>query len=539
MAGEPETFEPGVLRTKACGLVREFRPVEWMRPACVMSGVARPSGVRFMFRLRFTAFLLFVVVASSTSAPADVIEAGPFAHAFPLTLESGRRTEIIGPLGSWFSGESGDGWAASPFVAEVNEPGLEHRRIEILYPFFTFDRFGTESRGQIFQIFNWGDATTVDDEKKRGGAIWPLVFWKHSTEPTNSYFAFIPFYGHVKGHLFRDEVRVTMAPLYVWSRKGQMETRNYLFPFIHFRHGGGIDGWQFIPFAGHETKSPSYVTNVADDLELVPGYDKWFFWWPMIGCEDNNLGSTNVEHLRFTLPFYSILRSPARDNTTLLWPFFTKTEDRERGFVEWGAPYPFVGWARGPGKTANRLWPVWGNARGHDLESDFAAWPAYTHRRLLNDGIDRERTSSFFYLYDDLRLANPQTGDQRHRITSFPFFFWRKDFDGSERLQALALLDAIFPENKGIQRSWSPLWALYREERNPKTKHRSQSLLWNLWRRDVTPEERRASFLFGVVRTRCDASGRHWRYFWTPFKPSENPGTSPASEHGKDAPGHH
>ena len=306
-----------------------------------------------------------------------------------------------------------------------------------------------------------------------------------------------------------------------------METDNYLFPFFHHRHGGNVSGWQFFPVFGLETKLPSSRTNVADEVEVVPGHHRSFFLWPFFTSDDNNLGTTNVERLRISFPFYSLQRSPARDNTTVIWPFFSHPEDREKGVSEWGMPYPFIGWARGPGKHANRFWPLWGKATNDIQQSDFVLWPVYTHNHLHTPGIDRERTRSLFFAYSDSHVADPQSGSYTRRVALWPFFTWHRDVDGKTRFHTLSIMEPLVPNNKSIERSWAPLWSLYRREMNPKTAATSDSLLWNLWRRDVRGDERRSSILFGLVRTRKDAAGEHWRFLGFPFAPSSTKLTTP------------
>jgi len=452
----------------------------------------------------------------------DLFEAGFLAHAFPLTFERGTREEFAGPLFYRQETEGSLLWSMPPFFTWYENRPLEEVEYESLYPLLTYRRFGTESRWQFLQLFSFGGASTVDAEVKSRANIWPLFFYQQSTNPTNSYFWLLPFYGRVQNHLFRDEVRTVAFPFYLWSKKGAVETDNYLFPFFHQRHGGSVSGWQFFPLVGREYKFPTVRTNVADEVEVVPGYNRSFVLWPFFTTDDNNLGTTNVERLRISLPFYSIQRSPARDNTTLLWPFFTYTDDREKGFHEWGMPYPFIGWARGPGKHANRFWPIWGKATNSIQQSDFVLWPVYTHNHVHTPALDRERTRSLFFAYSDSRVADPQTGVSTRRVALWPFFTWHRDMSGRIRLNTLSIVEPLVPNNKSVERSWAPLWSIYRREVNPKTSASSDSLLWNLWRRDVTKEERRTSLLFGLVRTRKDATGRHWRWFGFPFEKAKH-----------------
>ena len=472
---------------------------------------------------RCLVFLLIVAGIFLRATAQDFVEAGPLFHQFRLTLEPGEREEFLGPFVSRQRGETNALWTLAPFFTHYEEPEIEHEEFDFLYPAVTYDRFGTEWQLQVAQFLNFHGGATQDGEAKRRWNLFPFFFSQRSTDPTNNYWSLLPIYGHFRNHLFRDEVKFVAAPLWVWSRKGQMETDNYLFPFFHVRHGGGVKGWQFLPLVGHETKSSSVRTNqITDEPEIVPGYDKWFALFPFFHHENLNLGTTNEEKRRSFLLLYSLQRSPARDNTTLLWPFFSYTDDRENKFREWGMPYPFIGWARGEGKHANRFWPFWGKTTNATLTSDFVLWPLYTHRHIHTPEVDRERTRILWLPYSDTRLTSPITGVERRRRDLWPLFTWRREFDGRERLQVLSITEPVIPDNHGIERNWAPLWTLYRAEKNPKTGVASQSLLWNLWRHDQLKDSSRNSFFFGLVRTRREQEEQHWRFFWMPFAPPAN-----------------
>ena len=62
-------------------------------------------------------------------------------------------------------------------------------------------------------------------------------FQQRSSDPALNYTAVVPFYGHLENRFFRDEISFVMFPLYVRSRKSDVVTDNYLFPFFHLRHG--------------------------------------------------------------------------------------------------------------------------------------------------------------------------------------------------------------------------------------------------------------------------------------------------------------
>ena len=192
-----------------------------------------------------------------------------------------------------------------------------------------------------------------------------------------NYTALVPFYGHLKNRLFRDEIFFVMFPIYSQTRKRDVITDNYFYPFYDVRHGDGMHGWQFWPLVGTEHKDVTTQTNGFGEIETVAGYDKSFVLWPVHFYQNTGLGTDDPAKFRADLPFYSTLRSPQRDATSVLWPFFAWIDDREGKYHEWEGPYPFVVVARGAGKTSTRVWPLFSRAHDDTMESDYYLWPLY------------------------------------------------------------------------------------------------------------------------------------------------------------------
>src|SRR5207247_5292459 len=121
--------------------------------------------------------------------------------------------------------------------------------------------------------------------------IFPLYFQQRSSNPALNYTAVIPFYGHLKNRLLRDEIRFILLPLYAQTRKRDVVTENYVFPIFHLRHGEKLEGWQFWPLAGYEHKDVTVKTNAFDETEVVGGYDKLFVLWPFFFNNKLGLGT--------------------------------------------------------------------------------------------------------------------------------------------------------------------------------------------------------------------------------------------------------
>ena len=334
----------------------------------------------------------------------------------------------------------------------------------------------------------------------------------------------------VEGTKVRAETLLPVENHWAAPLKGDITTYNFVAPIFHLRYGDGLRGWQAWPMAGHEQKVVTTRTNMWGDPETIPGYDKSFVLWPLWLNETRDIGTTNTSRYKASIPFYSSFHSPMRDSVTYLWPCgLTFTDDREKKYRETDVLWPIFAYARGEGKTVTRFWPLFGRAHSAILESDVYLWPLYKYNRLHSDPLDRERTRILFILYSDTREANTATNKFARRVAMWPFFTHARDFDGSTRLQVLALLEPIL-QGKSIERNYSPLWSIWRSENNVKTEASSQSLLWNLYRHQVKADgDKKTSFLFGLFEHRSTPYGTGLRLFYIPVKKPHDPSRGVAS----------
>jgi hypothetical protein len=67
-----------------------------------------------------------------------------------------------------------------------------------------------------------------------------------------------------------------------------------------------------------------------------------------------------------------------------------------------------------------------------------------------------------------------------------------------------------------VERDYSPVWSVWRSEKNAKTGASSQSLLWNLYRHERAPTGKKCSLLFGLFQYQSSAEGKRVRLFYIP-----------------------
>lgn len=455
--------------------------------------------------------------------------AGPLWDDFDLTLAPGHRFEALGPFFYDQQKETEHTWAIPPLLSYTQDPAVGLKEFDFLYPIMTYDRYGDQYRWQLIQLFALAGGPMDTNDVRQRFTLFPLYFQQRSANSNANYTAVVPFYGHLQHRFFRDEIFFVMFPFYSETRKRDVITDNYLYPFFHLRRGDGLSGWQFWPITGHEHKDVTIRTNGFGDIETVPGHDNRFVLWPIFFTHYTGLGTPNASFMQGALPFYSFERSAERDSTTVLWPFFNKIDDRGKKYREWDAPWPFVEFARGEGKTTTRVWPFFSQSHNATLEHDFYMWPIYKYERARLAPLDRQRTRILFFLYSDTINKNTETGKADRGIYLWPFFTHRRDFNGKTRLQVLAPLEPFVQGSHKIPRDYSPLWSIWRAEDNPQTRGNSQSLLWNLYRRDASPEHKKVSLLFGLFQYQSGPEFKRWRLFYIPLgggKP-QNPEFSP------------
>jgi len=460
--------------------------------------------------------LALIVSGSSAALAENDFHAGPLFDEFALTLGSGRRAEAAGPFFYDQHADSEKTWAVPPLLSYDADPATESKEFDLLYPVMTYECFGMEYRWQLAQLLSFSGGRNQDESMSRRFTIFPLYFQQRSPDTNKNYTALVPFYGHIKDRLFRDDIFMVLFPLFIETRRHDVVTDNYLFPIFHLRHGNGLRGWQFWPLVGNEHKAVTLSTNGFGETEIGGGHDRFFTLWPIYFHQNNGLGTENPEKFRATLPLYALSRSPKRDSTSVLWPFFTWIDDREKKYHEWEGPFPFVVVARGEGKTTTRVFPFFSRAHSETMESDFYLWPIYKYNRLHTDTLDREHTRVVFYLFQDVNEKNLETGAERKRVDLWPLYTWHQEFNGNTRLQILALVETAVPNNRGVERNWSPLWSLWRVENNPRSGAASQSLLWNLYRRETAPAAKKCSLLFGFFQYQSDAKMSRLRLFYLP-----------------------
>lgn len=416
----------------------------------------------------------------------------------------------------------------APFWVSTEHQSADAGEQNILYPLITRNRFGNESRLQILQFISF--TTTDQDPSKpespdtpKGLTLFPVFFSKQASSTTDGYWALVPFYGELDNRLFKKHIKFVMFPLYAETEKKDFKTWNYLYPVFHVRRGESLHGWGVWPLAGSETRDVREIINSWNDPEVVDGYSKGFAAWPFISWESRQNEEGTFHRDVAVLPVARVLRSEDRDSTTVMWPLLTYTDDRKQEYRELGFPWPFIVFARGEGKTLNRVWPFYSYGEKGSVSSGFLLWPFFLRRTTDADPLFRQRDRILFFLYSDTRTRNSDTGEESRRQAFWPLFRSYRDAQGYREFQTLALLEPLFQVDEELRRTYGPLWTLYKSRTSEDESRRQWSTFLNLAHGEKAPEEKSWKFAYGLLSHRSTPEKKVWKFLSLPVWKKSTP----------------
>lgn len=437
-----------------------------------------------MWPALFSALMLGLATAAPSGANIPDENVWPFFQSRTSPIDAAKEWETGGPLIYSRELEPRQEWGFRPLFSVQSDKEKDETGVDVLYPIFTFRRRGEDKRYQFFELFSVRGETSSEGVRREDLTLFPFIFHKRSTETEEGYFGVVPFYGNLKNRFGRDEINFRALPAYLRTRKGEVETRSYMWPFISITSGGGVSGFNIWPFYGKTAKPGSY--------------SKRFIMWPFFMEQETDLDKEVPKRFVALLPFYASLHSEKREFVSYLWPFFSRVVERDHGYVEWNLPFPFIMTASGEGRRAFRVWPLYGQDERKGSHSFFVLWPLYRFQEREAKGVAVTRRQVLLILYTDFLEERREEAASRGRRSLWPIFTYRWDDEGNASFQILSILEPLMPENRAIERNYSPLWGLYRYARNARGDS-LHSLLWNLFRREAGEGHRRLELLGPLI----------------------------------------
>jgi hypothetical protein len=431
----------------------------------------------------------------------------------------GESAQAIGPLFFRQNSPAAAWHGLRPLYMDVTAGGVNEG--SFLYPFFTWRQQEDYRTFSFFQLVNLRTDETGEGPADRRFDVWPFWFSRNNGDPDDSYRALFPLAGTIKHRFGKDRISFVAFPLYGHTEKNGREITHAPWPFLRFIGGDGYHGFEFWPLFGRSTHDGDY--------------DRRFWLWPLFYRSASKLSDPVPEVKIGALPFYSRDTAPGYINENYLWPFF--------GYSDRTAPYryhetryfwPFLVQGEGDARIVNRWAPFYSHSEIKGTEKTWFLWPLYRNQRWQSEGLAQDKTQFLFFLYWSLQQRSPDNPAlaSAHKTHLWPLYSAWDNGAGSRQVQALSPFEIFFPNNATVRRLWTPLFALYRYERQPDTTVR-HSWLWDAvtWRRGPAEREfhlallggyssnatkQRVSLGGGLLGWQRPTGGR-WRFFLFDF----------------------
>lgn len=361
-----------------------------------------------------------------------------------------------------------------PLFRYREDAALDRVECDYLFPLGYYEREGRDIHWHLYPLIQWNSRVNDQGFSSTSFMLTPLVIGGNHIEE-GAYLTVLPFGGTLKRTLGKQYIAHVLFPLFAYTRQKEFEQYHILFPLLGWRAGRGNEGFRFLPFYAHAKRTS------PDGVVL---YDRTSILWPFFTWERNDNNARNPWTSWVIFPFYGEVRSPAVDETYLLWPFFKKLEDKRAGFVDWRLPFPFV-WISTGTKSRFDLWPIAGHLEYGGYRRWFALWPIFRRERHETDAmVERDFWALPFY-WDVDRVYKSDGATEGH-LKVWPFFRVDRRRDGGYGFHALSLL--WFREENRFEEVISPLWELVRYKEDGKGKN-DLRLLFNMFRREWKDDE--------------------------------------------------
>ena len=445
-------------------------------------------------------FLLLLAISwcagPALAADATVSTFWPFFDYRSSDSADYQSLHMFGPLLKYETAGDETDYAIRPFFySSVDDEG--NSSTDVLYPILSYQAKEDSYSFQIIQLFRY-DSGPPESGSRNRHYIFPFLFY--GEEEQGTYKAFFPLGGTLYNWFGRDSIQFTLFPLYSHTERKGTHVDNVLWPFFARISGENESGYKF---------------------------------WPIFFSESLKLDTDNPEERRAAWPLYVSKETPRKSSTWVLWPFFSKTEDREKGYTSWDAPWPLVRVTEGEKYHGVKVLPFYADETMDVNRKRWYLWPIYKIEEMNSEMIERRRDRVLFFLYSDTREAKFETGDRLRRIDFWPLFGYKR-YNGVSSLHVLSLIEPFFPGNQSIERLWAPLWRVYQQRWDQQGNH-VVSLLWNLywhekqgdrvaWELFPLVEYRKESdsdqelrILKGLFSYRNSAGGKQLNLFYTPW----------------------
>lgn len=468
-------------------------------------------------RCIFALFLLCLL--GMRQAAAVEVNYWPFFNGErEASADSFHSWQVMGPIIFGRTSERGGIFGVRPLFVQFEDRERDQSSTHVLYPLFNYRTTPYGNSWDILQTLRSSTFTPEGAEGSRTLHLFPFFFLRMDPEnPEREYFGIFPIAGQVQNQLGYDKITWFFFPFNARLERNGTTTVAMPWPFIRFMHGEGARGYHLWPLYGYAAQEDRYVRH--------------YWLWPLGYHVRNDLWKEQPLEAFGFLPFYARSISDSAVSESYLWPFFGYTDSHSPEYYETRYFWPFLVQRRGA-SYINRWAPVYTHSIRSGVEKRWVMWPIYRQETRQERGLLHEKKQVLYFLYWNLRqssLEDPELAPAVKRHL-WPLFSYWDNGAGRRQLQVLSPFEVFFPQNDVVRAKYSPLFAIYRYDREEGARTKN-SLLFDFvtWSRmdesfrleagpllsyERSPERRHWEVIKGLVGYDSAREKTRFRFLW-------------------------
>jgi len=375
------------------------------------------------------------------------------------------------------------------------QDGPRGTRVNILGPLVRWRSDAVYRRLHVFPNFWYTARHSPQDQRSWSAVFFPFLFLGHDD------LLVFPLGGVSHGLLGLDE-RLLVTPFYARSKRTTShptDPRTYtihhiLFPLIAWGSDGhGRHKFRIAPFYGKSVGRGG----------VERGFILWPFWTWRRGPEERAF------HL---FPFYGRNETPTRKDTTILFPFYHRSQNLLTGGRD-VAVWPF--WRRaddGDALWVRRYWPVREFRRSGFSTTEYWAWP-FWRRSYVDDDRQFGRLTWVVPFYKKVELYSKRDGRAGTKTIVWPLARWERTPEGGREVAIPSLSPIDAPALREFAEPIRPLISVFHKRITPDGT-REVSAAFGLVMTRRTAESKKVRILGGLIGWERDPGGRYLRLLW-------------------------
>lgn len=468
-------------------------------------------------------FAVLLLVLCAIASPASALEVNywPF---FTGEKEAGTeeytRWQAIGPI--VFEKETATHHIAGvrPFFIRLEEKGRSRVDRHVLYPLFNHRKTPQGTRWDVLSLLSFDRFSPEEEEATSRFHLFPFIFFQSHPDPERNYFGIFPLAGETQNFFGYDRVRWFFFPFNVRLERKDVVTVGMPWPFIRFVKGDETSGFHLWPLYGREVREGQSTRQ--------------YFLWPLGYRVRSDLHKEQPFEAHGFIPFYTASRSEDAVSRTFVWPFFGYTTSHSPQYDEVRYFWPLFVQRRGEAHYTNRWAPFYTHSIRLGVDKKWYAWPFVRRETWIERDLLHRKSQFLYFLFWSLEQWRPGDphGPRALKNHVWPLFSRWDDGAGRRQFQLFSPFEVFAPYNEAVRENWSPLFAIYRYDRQPERVRHSILFDFITWTRktentrlEIGPlasyeraeNGRRVEVLKGLLTVGSHREGaRPFRILWLP-----------------------